>query len=119
MRKGATLLLAAILTTVPLWLASCDAGSTAQDVTRTTSQGEKTFSLEELAEYDGTGGRPAYVAVDGVVYDLSASSLWPDGTHSRCSLGAAAGQDLSVVITQAPASMRSLLQQMPVVGSLE
>ncbi len=32
---------------------------------------QREFTLEELAEYNGTGGRPAYVAVNGIVYDVS------------------------------------------------
>ena len=31
-------------------------------------EGDRVFTLEELAEYDGLEGREAYVAVDGVVY---------------------------------------------------
>lgn len=40
---------------------------------------EKTFTLEELAKYDGKDGRPAYVVVDGLVYDLS--SVFYQGMH--------------------------------------
>lgn len=32
---------------------------------------EKTFTTTELAEFDGRNGHPAYVAVKGVVYDVS------------------------------------------------
>jgi predicted heme/steroid binding protein len=77
------------------------------------------FTLEELARYDGKEGRPAYVAVDGNVYDVSDSSKWPEGTHSPCNLGAMAGQDLSTLITKAPPQMPGLLAQMPVVGTLQ
>lgn len=31
----------------------------------------KTFTVAELAQYNGQNGQPAYVAVDGLVYDLS------------------------------------------------
>ena len=33
----------------------------------------KEFTLEELAEFDGREGRPAYVAYDGMVYDVTES----------------------------------------------
>jgi len=56
--------------------------------------------------------------VDGVVYDVTASRSWPDGVHGRCDLGAMAGKDLSLEIEKAPSNMRSLLQKMPVLGSL-
>ena len=73
----------------------------------------------ELAQFDGKDGRPAYVAVDGVVYDVSGSSKWPEGMHTSCNLGAMAGQDLSDVLAQAPPRMRTLMEAMPVVGSLD
>lgn len=93
------------------------------DQTRPDDQPEsreegKTFTLEELAQYDGKGGSPAYVAVDGVVYDVSESSLWPEGEHTTCNLDAMAGRDLSQVIQQSPPRMRDLLEEFPVVGNL-
>jgi predicted heme/steroid binding protein len=41
----------------------------------------KEFTLEDLAEFDGRDGMPAYVAYDGRVYDVTESSMWPDGDH--------------------------------------
>jgi hypothetical protein len=37
---------------------------------------EEAFTLEELATYNGQNGQPAYIAVEGVVYDVSNSSRW-------------------------------------------
>lgn len=93
-------------------------GSTGTSATDTTSAGQRTFTSAELAQFDGAKGNPAYVAVDGVVYDVSASAEWVEGRHTDCNLGAMAGQDLSTLITKAPASMRGLLEKMPVVGTL-
>jgi len=56
-----------------------------------TPRQNKEFTLSELAQYDGTMGKPAYVAVNGIVYDLSAKSKWSGGTH----FGLTAGKDLS------------------------
>lgn len=39
----------------------------------------KTFTLAELAKYNGLNGQPAYVAVDGDVYDLTAK--FQQGKH--------------------------------------
>jgi membrane-associated progesterone receptor component len=86
--------------------------------TSTTSAGEPTFTLDDLAQFDGKDGRAAYVAVDGVVYDLTGSRSWPDGNHSRCSLGAVAGKDLSEEIKSAPSNMRALLAMAPIVGKM-
>jgi predicted heme/steroid binding protein len=93
------------------------AGTTAVQPTDIGSSGT-TFSLEELARFDGKDGSPAYVAADGVVYDVSESRSWPEGDHIRCNLGAMAGRDLSEELAQAPVSMRDLLADMPVVGRL-
>lgn len=78
-----------------------------------------TMSLTELAQFDGKGGRAAYVAVDGLVYDVSGSSRWSEGVHGLCPQGASAGRDLTEVINQAPPNMRSLLMSFPVVGRLQ
>jgi predicted heme/steroid binding protein len=94
------------------------AATTGAATTETTAQTE-VFTLDELAQFDGRDGRAAYVAVDGVVYDVSASARWSGGKHSACGLGAMAGQDLSELLAKAPSNMRSLLEKMPVVGTLE
>ena len=42
---------------------------------------EKIFTEEELERYDGQNGNPAYVAIDGVVYDVTDVSAWKGGVH--------------------------------------
>lgn len=41
----------------------------------------KEFTLEELAGSDGRDGRPAYVAYEGRIYDVTDSPMWDDGDH--------------------------------------
>ncbi len=131
-RKSAgAYLLVLVMIVVGLGAAGCggnDSGaagsstvSTAVGSTATTAPvgEEKTFTVAELAEFDGQDGRAAYVAVDGVVYDVSDSARWPEGRHFSCNLGAMARNDLSAEIEQAPANMRALLEKMPIVGKLE
>lgn len=75
----------------------------------------KTFTLEELAKYDGQNGNPAYVAVDGVVYDVSKIGAWKDGKHN----GLTAGKDLTEEIkTMSPHGV-SKLKSLDIVGTLE
>jgi predicted heme/steroid binding protein len=71
------------------------------------------LTLSELAEYDGKDGRPAYVAVDGVIYDVSNSRLWANGEHN----GFQAGRDLTQEIQGSPHGP-STLSRMPKVGEL-
>jgi predicted heme/steroid binding protein len=39
------------------------------------------FTIKELEEYTGKNGKPAYVAYQGKVYDISQSGLWGSGEH--------------------------------------
>ena len=64
-----------------------------------TEQDRKPYDAKALAECDGTAGKPACVAVDGVVYDVSASKLWKGGLHMKRHR---AGGDLSADIAAAP-----------------
>jgi predicted heme/steroid binding protein len=41
----------------------------------------KKFSLDELRQYDGQGGKPVYIVFNGKVYDVSSSSSWSGGSH--------------------------------------
>lgn len=57
------------------------------------------FTLEELKQYDGKNGRPAYIACAGKVYDVTDSYVWVDGDH----LGQhEAGKDLTNNLKSAP-----------------
>lgn len=49
------------------------------------------LTLEQLAQYDGRGGGPAYIAVNGIIYDVSDKPQWARGVH----FGVSAGQDVS------------------------
>lgn len=71
------------------------------------------FTLEELAQYNGKDGAPAYVAVNGVVYDVTNNSVWKGGPH----FGLNAGNDLTKQFQSChPGAM--VLTRLPVVGYL-
>ena len=72
------------------------------------------FTAEELASYDGRDGRPAYVACDGKVYDVSNSFLWKGGRHQAMH---DAGLDLTRALGGAPHGA-DLLARCPQVGVL-
>lgn len=75
----------------------------------------QTFTAAELAAYTGRDGNPAYIAVDGIVYDVSASPLWADGEHAGAYQ---AGYDYSGQIRSESPHGISVLENMPVVGRL-
>ncbi|MCY6356243.1 cytochrome b5 domain-containing protein [Clostridium sp. ZS2-4] len=52
---------------------------------------QQTFTLRELAKFNGKNGNPAYIAVDGIVYDVTFEAVWAGGKH----FGLEAGNDLS------------------------
>ena len=60
---------------------------------------ERKFTLEELKQYDGRDGRPAYVACKGKVYDVTDSFLWTGGDHQGQH---EAGKDITNEILSAP-----------------
>lgn len=82
--------------------------------TAKTPDGTQTFTIEELAKYDGKNGNKAYVAIDGKVYDVTNKSEWNGGMHN----GYSAGADMSAVISTAPHG-KSILSSLTVVGTLK
>lgn len=75
------------------------------------------LTREQLKEFDGKNGRPAYVAVNGVIYDLTVSRLWRGGEHDPSHGEAYAGRDLTHVLDQSPHGDKHL-KEFPVVGQL-
>lgn len=60
---------------------------------------ERGFTLAELAKFDGTDGKVAFVGYQGKVYEVSGSSMFENGGH----MGAhQAGADLTDAMAEAP-----------------
>ena len=75
----------------------------------------KEFTNEEIRKFDGRDGRPAYVVVNGKVYDVSSSGFWIDGNHMQQHN---AGNDLTESLTKAPHD-DEVFQKVPQVGILK
>lgn len=82
-------------------------------------EGEKApvaeMTLDELAKFDGTGGKPAYVAVDGIIYDVTKVKAWKKGKHK----GNTAGKDLTDIITKKSPHGLKVLKKLPVVAKVK
>lgn len=76
-----------------------------------TQGAEKVFTREELAKYNGQNGQPAYVAVDGVVYDLT--KVFHSGSH----YSHLAGRDLTTAFNSEHALGQ--ITKYPVVGKYQ
>ncbi|SER81908.1 cytochrome b5 domain-containing protein [Salipaludibacillus aurantiacus] len=76
--------------------------------------GDLTLTLQELENYDGKNGRPAYVAVGGVVYDVTNNRAWAAATH----FGLVAGKDYTAEFASCHAGQEAILATLPIVGRL-
>jgi predicted heme/steroid binding protein len=74
----------------------------------------KEFTEKELVQHNGRNGRPAYVAFEGKVFDVSESFLWKDGVHEVLH---SAGMDLTAALKQAPHGAEAL-ERFPIVGMI-
>ncbi|HBJ1652081.1 cytochrome b5 domain-containing protein [Clostridium botulinum] len=75
---------------------------------------QREFTLEELAQYDGSNGKPAYVAIEGIVYELSEKAVWANGTH----FGLTASKDLTEQFKSCHGAPK-FLSTLPKVGILK
>ena len=63
------------------------------------------FNASTLSVYNGKDGNPAYIAIEGVVYDVSDEPMWMDGIHQG---RFQAGQDLTEQMKNAPHGLSKL-----------
>lgn len=78
------------------------------------SKGKQDLTVEQLHSFDGKEGRPAYIAYNGQIYDVTKSKFWKDGSHLKKHLS---GHDLTDVLKTAPHGEEKILP-MPAVGRL-
>lgn len=85
------------------------------DLEDESSEGSLELTLDELAQFDGNDGNKAYIAVDGIIYDVTDHPQWTSGTHRG---QFEAGKDYSEEIREIPRHGTSNLDQAEVVGIL-
>lgn len=67
---------------------------------------------EELALYNGENGMPAYIAVNGTIYDMRDIPQWKDGKH----FGIKAGADYSEAFKNCHNGDKNILSKLRVIG---
>jgi predicted heme/steroid binding protein len=111
MSKRRILLLAAVAMVAFLVVACGQKPPAVQD----PNAPELNLTLEQLKEYNGQGGKPAYVAIEGIIYDVTNVRTWSGGRHQ----GFTAGQDLTDTLkNRSPHGIR-VLSNLKVVGKLK
>jgi len=86
---------------------SVEATATAEQVTLPV------FTAETLAQYNGQNGNPAYIAVDGKVYDVTDVPQWRNGSHfGRFQAGVELTEEIKTI---SPHGV-SKLDSVPIVG---
>lgn len=78
-------------------------------------QPQKVFTLEELAKYNGKNGAKAYVAVGGIIYDVTDISKWSGGNH----YGITAGKVLDKEFLQCHSNKLDIMEYAVAVGVLD
>lgn len=85
---------------------------------QTPSKGEtkdmKTFTVEEVAKFNGKDGNKGYVIYKGVVYDVTNHPRWTTGEHNKN----LAGTDLTDFISKSPHG-DSKFKELEVVGKIK
>jgi predicted heme/steroid binding protein len=71
------------------------------------------LTRDQLSKYDGKNGNPAYVAVNGVIYDVTNNAAWATASH----FGLTAGKDLTGPFNSCHGGQR-ILSKLKAVGKL-
>ena len=78
--------------------------------TTQSKSSQKTFTLSELAQFDGKNGACGYIAIKGTVYDVTNVQLLKDGKHH----GVVPGSDVTGLFVH----KQAILNRLTVVGKL-
>jgi len=75
---------------------------------------EMVLSMDELSQFDGKDGNKSYIAVDGIIYDVSDVPQWIGGMHR----GFTAGMDVTDEVNKSPHGV-SKLKGIKIVGKMK
>ena len=78
------------------------------------SSESRKITMNELSENDGKNGKPAYIAFQGKVYEVTTSAMWLEGDHMGAHV---AGKDLTDEMELAP-HREEMLRKVKQVGVL-
>ena len=120
--KKTVLIVTILVLALTVLITGCASGSASPSTAASSSpssssaaaSGDKIFTLDELSKYDGKNGNPAYVAANGIVYDVTNVPQWSNGLHH----GFTAGKDLTEALNGEPHNA-AMLNNVPIVGKLQ
>jgi len=118
MKKVILTVMCFIILSTSILLISCSSNTNTSNNSKSdtsSSSSDKSFTVDELAKYNGQNGNPAYVAVKGTVYDVTNAQRWKNGKHEK---GIVAGVDLTNSISNSPHGEK-VLKDLPIVGQLK
>lgn len=103
-----------VLVLIMLILVGCNKKASEPVTTVTDTESLQSFTLEEIAQYNGKDSNKAYIAVEGIVYDVTDHKEWKKGEHN----GYQAGVDLTEAILNESPHGKKVLEECPIVGKI-
>ena len=72
------------------------------------------FTMREIKKCNGKDGKPAYIVINGSVYDVGDSCEWINGKH----YGVEAGRDLTTYYNMCHKSEEKIIEKIRCIGTL-